>query len=315
MNSYYPVELHCHTHHSDGSMPPKMLVENAIKRGYKAVAVCDHNTVSAWADAERHGAEKGLCIIRGIEWTTFFGHITCLNDTLVSDWRDITIENIDEVSRAAYEAGAILTVAHPKRMGGPVCNGCHMDLDIKRFDYYSSFEVWSQKEDSDSRSNALSAAMYDGLLTDGYRLAAVYGYDWHSADDEEEYFTVTFIGAEEVSPSALKQGIKRGDTYLSTGLCLDVKADGKAIAFGSELPSGTHIFEISTAPSGVGRGRDIFAERVVFKGTALGADAVFDVGKPMTLTLTPGWLRIEIFGRLNGASDRPLIFTSPYYVI
>ena len=43
---WYPVELHTHTCHSDGSFTVEALVDAAARNGYRALALTDHNTSS-----------------------------------------------------------------------------------------------------------------------------------------------------------------------------------------------------------------------------------------------------------------------------
>ncbi|MDR1906200.1 MAG: CehA/McbA family metallohydrolase [Clostridiales bacterium] len=314
MKKYFPVELHCHTIHSDGSMTPEALVENAQKRGYSAIALTDHNTASGFIDAVKSGEKNRVVVIKGIEWTTFFGHIVCLHDDdFVVDWRSLTMENIDEKAEEAKIRGAILTLAHPKRIGSPVGTGCHMDFPIKRFDCFSAVEVWSQNELPDSDANKLSERMYDELLGKGFRLAAVYGYDWHTPLMDREYFINTYIGAEECTPEALKDGIRRGDTYLAFGLKAELYADGAPLAFGAEISRGKHSFYMKIQ-KGLCNGATA-PKSVVLKGTALNEELRFDVGAHILVELKKGWLRFAAEGDAGERKNLPLIFTSPIFVL
>ncbi|MEM9908174.1 MAG: PHP domain-containing protein, partial [Cyanobacteria bacterium P01_D01_bin.44] len=42
------LELHCHTTYSDGTLTPAQLVQLAVQRGVKALAITDHDTVGGW---------------------------------------------------------------------------------------------------------------------------------------------------------------------------------------------------------------------------------------------------------------------------
>ena len=44
--SYLPVELHCHTIHSDGDFTPESLQRAAVENGLSLIALTDHNTFS-----------------------------------------------------------------------------------------------------------------------------------------------------------------------------------------------------------------------------------------------------------------------------
>jgi predicted metal-dependent phosphoesterase TrpH len=61
------TELHCHTQASDGTLTPSELVELASKRDIKVLAITDHDTVTAHAEAARACVQHHLQFIRGIE--------------------------------------------------------------------------------------------------------------------------------------------------------------------------------------------------------------------------------------------------------
>lgn len=61
------VDLHTHTLASDGTFAPEALVQLAAEIGLRALAVTDHDTVSAVPAAVACGSVKGVEIIPGIE--------------------------------------------------------------------------------------------------------------------------------------------------------------------------------------------------------------------------------------------------------
>ncbi|MEM9162568.1 MAG: PHP domain-containing protein [Cyanobacteria bacterium P01_F01_bin.4] len=65
------LELHCHTTYSDGTLTPAQLVQLAVKRGVKALAITDHDTVGGWEDAIA-AAPPDLEIVPGIELSTVY---------------------------------------------------------------------------------------------------------------------------------------------------------------------------------------------------------------------------------------------------
>ena len=69
--SYLPCELHCHTLHSDGDFSVKELQEAAKENHLSLIALTDHNTMSGWDELD----DSVVPAIRGIEWTTYFGHM------------------------------------------------------------------------------------------------------------------------------------------------------------------------------------------------------------------------------------------------
>ena len=62
-----PVDLHAHTTASDGSASPEALLAHAATIGLTAVAVTDHDTVSAVAAATAAGALNGVAVVAGVE--------------------------------------------------------------------------------------------------------------------------------------------------------------------------------------------------------------------------------------------------------
>lgn len=63
------ADLHLHTTHSDGLYTPNQVVELACRAGLAAIAVTDHDTISALAPA-RLAARDQLEVIAGVELTT-----------------------------------------------------------------------------------------------------------------------------------------------------------------------------------------------------------------------------------------------------
>jgi predicted metal-dependent phosphoesterase TrpH len=67
------IDLHLHTHHSDGTWSPTELVNHAISINMKHIAITDHDSVEGINEA-RCAATGKLEIIPGIEINTIFLH-------------------------------------------------------------------------------------------------------------------------------------------------------------------------------------------------------------------------------------------------
>lgn len=61
------IDLHLHTTHSDGSLPPAEVLALAHKAGVSALAITDHDIVSGLPEAFEAGARLGIEVIPGIE--------------------------------------------------------------------------------------------------------------------------------------------------------------------------------------------------------------------------------------------------------
>ena len=72
MNSYEKncVDLHVHSNKSDGSLSPSDLVLEAKKKGLKAFALTDHDTVDGIEEAMAAAVGSGVTVIPGIELST-----------------------------------------------------------------------------------------------------------------------------------------------------------------------------------------------------------------------------------------------------
>lgn len=62
------IDLHIHTNFSDGDLSPEQLVDIAVKRGLKAIAITDHDTAEGISRAINH-ADGRIEVIPGIEIT------------------------------------------------------------------------------------------------------------------------------------------------------------------------------------------------------------------------------------------------------
>ena len=80
---WYPVELHTHTCHSDGTFTVEELVQAAKMNGYRALALTDHNTASGTPELIEVAREQGILPVRGLEWTTYYGHMVVLGRTAI----------------------------------------------------------------------------------------------------------------------------------------------------------------------------------------------------------------------------------------
>jgi predicted metal-dependent phosphoesterase TrpH len=61
------IDLHAHSTASDGTEPPAVVVEQAVRAGLSALALTDHDTTLGWDEAAEAAARLGLTLIRGIE--------------------------------------------------------------------------------------------------------------------------------------------------------------------------------------------------------------------------------------------------------
>lgn len=63
------IDLHLHTTASDGRCSPRELVDRAAKAGVTVMAVTDHDTTAAIAEARHAASAHGVDVVAGIEMT------------------------------------------------------------------------------------------------------------------------------------------------------------------------------------------------------------------------------------------------------
>lgn len=61
------VDLHTHSHFSDGTYSPTELIESAAEAGLEAIALTDHNTVAGLAEFTQAAEDYDLAAIPGVE--------------------------------------------------------------------------------------------------------------------------------------------------------------------------------------------------------------------------------------------------------
>jgi predicted metal-dependent phosphoesterase TrpH len=64
------VDLHVHSNRSDGTYSPSELVDYAIKKGLKTIALTDHDTVDGIEEILDYAKDKDIEVIPGIEYST-----------------------------------------------------------------------------------------------------------------------------------------------------------------------------------------------------------------------------------------------------
>jgi hypothetical protein len=109
-------ELHCHSSYSKGSKipwegipSPEEIVRHAKKTGLSGIAITDHKTTKAWAEASKEAKKQGILFIPGVELQTETGHIIALG---ISEPVDNFLD-ADETMDRIHERGGIGVAAHP----------------------------------------------------------------------------------------------------------------------------------------------------------------------------------------------------------
>lgn len=85
---YKRLELHNHTNESDAVFTCKELTDFMVADQVDAFALTDHNTISGHCKIKNYLKEhpQPIDFIPGMEYTTYYGHILCLNLTEYVPW-------------------------------------------------------------------------------------------------------------------------------------------------------------------------------------------------------------------------------------
>ena len=213
---WFPCELHCHTVHSDGDFTVETLLQTARERGLDGICLTDHNTTSGWAEIPTDSTPAVLC---GMEWTTYFGHMPVLDCREYVDWRDATIENIDEKLRAVHDRGGLCGMAHPYQIGTPICTGGFWEFQVKDYTLLDYIEVWAEGAPYYNAANSRAQKKWQSLLDAGYHIAPTMGRDWHRPTKNRYPTACTYLlcptGA--LTPEKMKAALKTGRTSVCVG--------------------------------------------------------------------------------------------------
>lgn len=122
------INLHIHTTFSDGEGSPDQILASAKSKGYKLIAITDHNTLEA------HKNLQDEILLTGVEFDCWFGYVYIhllaygidINNPNITPFlaknkkdteavlpRLFAKRNVAKLINAIHEAGGIAVLAHP----------------------------------------------------------------------------------------------------------------------------------------------------------------------------------------------------------
>ena len=315
MKKWYPCELHCHTLHSDGSFTVDELLSAAKSRQLSGICLTDHNTTSGWEETDR---QDEIAVLKGIEYTTYHGHMLCLGTDKTIDFTHIS--NIDCTIKFFRDNGGLIGIAHPYQLGTPICTGGHWDYKITKWENVSYVEVFSEGCPYLNTPNKKARALWYSLLDRGYRIAPSMGRDWHRLNGNVNLAACTYLYCDEgkLTGDKMKKALVEGRTAITTGPVFTFEtADGFTV--GDEISAGENTLKIILDTA---RQKEIApGQSFCFKEIRLISNGGNTVGsipateKNMTLNLVSGqWYSLELWGDIDEKTDTLLAFTGAMYV-
>ena len=213
-------ELHNHTTHSDAGITCLDLVRLMEKDQVDAAALTDHNTISGHRELREILRDPDIHVrgIYGMEYTTYYGHILCLNLHRYVPWETIDARHPEKLFKACKEAGALTGVAHPFSYGAPFARGCRFEMEIHDFSHVDFIEIFNDPEPL-HEVNEPALAWWESLCLGGEKLAATAGMDLHDARDMSMMFATYLEGEQGGDPEKeLENAILSRQTWVSKGI-------------------------------------------------------------------------------------------------
>ncbi|MCZ8511872.1 CehA/McbA family metallohydrolase [Paenibacillus filicis] len=321
-------ELHTHTFHSDGRQTLLELASGAKALGFDCIALTDHNTMTGLQDKEAVELATGVAILPGMEWTTFYGHMVTIGVKTFVDWRPAGPGDIDAGIERVHAQGGLAGLAHPFRIGSPICTGCFWEFQIKDWNAPDYIEVWSGTFPPIKSDNHRAYRLWTDKLNEGFRIAATSGRDWHVQEGTDEPVSVTYLGLEEgdapVADRAF-QALASGRVSVTIGplLIMEVESGGASYGIGSAVPCAADVAEyrmkvsldFSARAGKWEHPEQNYSLRILGNTGVLGERSVSGNDKEILMDVNGAglrWTRAELWGIVRGV--RVLIaFTNAVY--
>jgi len=327
-------ELHTHTIHSDGKQTLLELASGAKRLGFDCIALTDHNTMSGLQDKRDIERETGIAILPGMEWTTFYGHMVTVGLDAFVDWRNAEPDKIHANVAEVHRQGGVAGLAHPFRIGTPICTGCFWEFNIRDWNDFDYIEVWSTTFAPVKQDNQRALALWTRLLNEGVRIAATSGRDWHRQVATEDPLSVTYLGLKEEEASiqeAAVNALREGLVAVTIGplVTMEVRSEASGVAYGlgAAVPAGgpdekerytAHVHVSFSVREGLWQLPDQSYKLVINSSEGclaeihIGAeDKLYEIGLEPSKK-HPVWIRAELWGIVRGV--RALIaFTNAIY--
>lgn len=211
---WYRGDLHCHTLASDGDSWLPDVLHAAVETGLDFLGVTDHNGAIPPDPGVLPSSVEWPVLVPGVEVTTYAGHWNAWGGS--GSWYDFREPNEAGMQRAmaaAHEAGATVSINHPKPFGPewrfPAANQSH------------AIEIWNGPW---QRLNSMALNVWDAALRVGRRVTAIGGSDMHRLRDEETNLLniaqlgmpTTWVHVEgRLTAEAILAAIRRGDCFVS----------------------------------------------------------------------------------------------------
>lgn len=105
------IDLQIHTVHSDGTWTPPALIDHVRSRGFRVIAVTDHDTAAGIDEVKRLGEDADVIVVPGVEatasWHGRLAHVLCYApDSIGAPLRDLirgTVERMEANTQGVFD--------------------------------------------------------------------------------------------------------------------------------------------------------------------------------------------------------------------
>lgn len=324
---WYKGDFHVHSVQSgDANASFADIATLAKSRGLDFVNLSDHNTYAQHAlIAAIQPDYPDFLFLRGSEITTYSGHANSVGTSSYIEHRlgymGRTVAGI--VDDVIAQDGVII-VNHPVLDLGEECIGCKWDhVDDTPWDKVSAMELITGNFDIGVQAFVPRAiTLWDSLLDQGYRIAAVGGSDDHRAGTDTGPTAsaigspTTLVLADNLSEAAIVKALREGRTIVQlrgpddpfVNFAIE-RDDGELAQIGDDVTGISVVTAIAHVVDGDGTFVQLWRD-----GVKLDSKPVVGHDDKVTFTDTPGAehhrYRLELINDLN----QRIVVTSHIYV-
>ena len=216
------IQTHVHTKNSDGNDTLRDMAYEAGKNGADVIFLTDHNTMYGYENVENIYDETGVKIVKGIEYTTFYGHIISIGAPYFR-WETLKDDSLNKLADHVHRYGGIIGIAHPMAIGNPICTGGRYKFRNTDFNKIDFMEQWHGIVNRHNEHEKNRRFWMD-RAEEGYMITALYGGDFHKREQFKESGSFNWILIDELKEieSASAEGIKNGRIVMSKGPFIDL---------------------------------------------------------------------------------------------
>ena len=325
-SDWYCGDFHVHTNaSSDGDYPPTVVAELARAEGLDFVTITDHNTITGLSELEEN---LNFPIIPGIEITLDKGHFNVFGIEDRHHWiedigassREVHLpsrySSVTELMEQTAQVGLLNSINHPRLHPW---DWRYHETDLR---YVHCVELWNDLYwPGNVFANPKTVELWTNWLNAGYRVTAIGGSDYHYSPKPDQGKPgerlgqpTTFVYAEELSSSAILNGLQRGRAYVTKGPRVKFKAEigGTAYMIGDNIWDPTGDIELTAT---IDHDPGLFHAQLVRNGQII---ASMHIEGPQTSvqfqdqvdTTTSAWYRFEVLDR----NWEVLAITNPIFV-